>query len=577
MSGPMILNDNLNNNSLNNVQNIISKFINEPISEEFIPDVERCPEIALPIGTGGDAATENKYKICVIEKEQIKFPEQTENSMNGSSNTDNEVKEENDGCFIDVSNKNEVNSSSMEADINYNLGTQQSKLSNGFREVPSNPNAESNDSPNTEKVDDEVMGRLFDYYRKFNEKQLGLEVSSDIPTYSKGKKPPAPVICDNIIKEAVIRVNENHEPIKEPTIDESEHTTEQIFDVYAMYSKIETVNKEHEMAMNCNKARDDNVSILNDLQCKDRHNYGDEWRYGANFIEKALQRRIDEGKKGQETSKKWDKNDIVKLVEMLSKKRDKSVKRPEREWSSRGAGSLYQDCRDDLLDQLEQIDAKKEYTLFDQLKETSFNDDSLELEQLLVENCNPHHNDKVIHSRHNVYHGGNELDIFKDYIKSAFNFSWLWNTYDKVVGKCFDGYQKGANGGIASGYDANSNWFRWKIRLNRVKSMSTWLSRGWFFGKKGKPIYKQVEYEKTNVITWQEKYASEIGDANSLKKRRLRNLPEETIIDLEGTSPSAYEKSIYTESFGEEGERLTSRYQCRASRNLNDTVIDLGG
>ena len=569
MEGPMIFPQDLSQENLAQVQALINSVTNqspgdyaEKLQELMkgnfkLPTEEELNRLKNSSGSNSNTIQQqifgNKYKICMIENGKIRFPDasQEEELIQASlsesmenlhqtkiptTNT-NEKKKPKVNQFSDeqiqtlLENIKRYHARSGTADFSPPQDTKTSETTDND-ELPK-------EAPKVERLDNDIMNKLLDFYRKFNERQLGLASDKHTPRYVQSNEIPESVICDNdIIKEAIKRIRQKRElgeVIQEPTIieiedeveyfkqvEEEERQTKKTSEQIKIDIKAENSETEDELDEEFEDETDDSDYEDVNLQCKDKQNYKDEWIFATNFIEKTLQKKIDEGKRERVPKKKWDRKDIIKLVEMLSKKREQ--KKVGREW--RGRESSRPDRRDDMvykIDELKGYEYEKKDSLFDRLKRERGGYDGQELRQFVAENSYRFRTSRPV-SKDKVYYGGDELLIVYEYITSIFNFSWLWNVYESTIGKWFDTYYRfGANGGIACGDDGEKRWFKWNFDLSPTKWFSRWFPSRWSFASTGKPIYKQVRYEETEYDNLQEQLARENDSNGILKNRKVKH------------------------------------------------------
>ncbi|KAF2361528.1 hypothetical protein FHG87_007724, partial [Trinorchestia longiramus] len=348
--------------------------------------------------------------------------------------------------------------------------------------------------PSVERLDSDVMNKLLDYYRKFNERQLGLAINDQQPGYKPCTEDPTPVLCDNdIIKEAVIRVGQKQEAgdtIKEPTLleDPDEDIMEPESKPLNLNFKEESEEeaKEDEAVKRRNAERAEFDEIFDSLS----HSFDEDfWMYGANFIEKALEKKIDgnvEEKRARRN--RWGQDDILKLVHMLSTNYESVECHTEGAWNSGAYVAHYDEYRDDLVHKLEELyhgelqEKVYEESLFDRLKRAPASDDRQELRVLVAENSYFHRTGQALPR---VYQGGEELLAVRDTITHFFSFTWLWSIYDHWFGKQ-------TNKSKSSRNTTNSGWLSWFYDLPKLSSFTGWIQRKLTIPRSGKPIYKHV-------------------------------------------------------------------------------------
>lgn len=539
-----------------------------------------------------NSADAKKYKICMIDNGKIVFPDERGKFCLDTSDgcvikeiTDGKERKDNDqNGQVDTNNDNiQSNDEKQESSTKASQAQKASKSSPS----KSKPNKAQNEKqefrkPPVERLDNNVMSKLLDYYRKFNERQLGLEVNEEQPGYRPSAEPPTPVICDNdIIKEAMMRVGQKQEAglsIREPTLvasnDEDIMEPESKPHVEIKYSDQDEEEDEAAKEERERKEKEEFDEMFANLSSQ----YNEEsWMYGANYIEKALEKTIDGERKGKVRTNKWGQDDIFKLVEILSKNHNSGADENEIDWSKGAYVAHYADYRDDVVYRLEELydggvyDHVYEETLFDRLKRAPASDDRSELRSLVAENSYFHRTGKDLQQLR-TYQGGDELVIVMDFIKRFFHIDWWWSLYTKWFPRQPSRRQR------STAVSTRNGWFNWLYNFPKIQALTAWFRRTFNLPTAGKPIYKHVEYQNTDVVDWQKRYSTESQESRLLKNRRTRGHRNETVLDVEDdakgdqTDRSCAKKSISTvevdETFSEEMD-----FKKRESRKKDDYVL----
>ena len=553
---PVIIKEDLSQERLAQVQSLVEDLVNKKVLEtpSLLPTQASgftgVPPTEAPNSSITSQTKAKKYQICVIENGKLRIPEEDQEALFDSSvkncsidqviygaGTSIQTDEQKSDPTKSVPYQTTENKTDDKGNIPNSEPSSESSSNWTFHESKQ-PQSNNSDFPKVEPLDNDVMSSLLDYYRRFNERQLGIAVDKDAPRYTKSQETPVDIICDNdIIKEAVLRVGQKQEAgeiIREPTIIELDSEYDKEPEIGWKAVELERQRQEYTQ-INVEDGEEDVVEEFDCAtlyQCKDRQNYEEEWIFGANFIEKTLQKRIDEDKIEQAKIKKWEKEDIVKLVQMLSQEREQRQKKAS--------------TRDDLVKKLDNFGNSEDFkgdSLFDALKRGEYvNDDASELKKMVSENCYKFKAQRVVSKNKKVYYGGDELVIVMDSIKNLFKFHWFWDAYDKLLGRWFTSHET-----LNYGRDSESRWFQWKTKLSQVRWLTDWLPHSWRVGITGKPIYRQMTNQSSeDAGSWSANSRDDSGIRNFVKNRRRKVFREKD----EHTYPI-----IDEDCYGEETER----------------------